>query len=190
MSDDVIKLLRGAIAAGPTVGPWTMLPAGAGEQCVARINSWEAVPPNGVELAHDSIDANYIAAASPDNIAALLARLDKAEREIERLRAERDEHARWREKLADDLHERESQISDGWAALRDSGVQSEKNIADGIKLLRAENEALAADARRYRWLRGREGGRYMTVYAFRTDIDEVCLGDELDAAIDAARGEK
>ncbi len=122
-----------------------------------------------------------------ENIAALLDRLDKAERENERLRAERDEHARWREKLADDLHERESQIIDGWAALRDSGVQSEKNIADGIKLLRAENEALAADARRYRWLRGREDGRYMTVYAFRTDVDEVCLGEELDATIDAAR---
>ena len=49
-------------------------------------------------------------------------------------------------------------------------------------------DALKRDARRYRWLRGREDGRYMTVYAFRTDIDEVCLGDELDAAIDAAMG--
>jgi len=45
---------------------------------------------------------------------------------------------------------------------------------------------MAVDAARYRWLRGREDGRYLTVYAFRTDIDEVCLGDELDAAIDAA----
>lgn len=52
---------------------------------------------------------------------------------------------------------------------------------------REKNEALRKDAERYRWLRGREDGRYMTVYAFRTDIDEVCLGDELDAAIDAAR---
>lgn len=47
---------------------------------------------------------------------------------------------------------------------------------------------MAKDAERYRWLRGREDGRYMTAYAFRTDIDEVCLGDELDAAIDAAMG--
>lgn len=45
---------------------------------------------------------------------------------------------------------------------------------------------MAKDAARYRWLRGREDGRYMTAYAFRTDIDEVCLGDELDAAVDAA----
>ena len=72
----------------------------------------------------------------------LIEQRDATEAENERLRAERDEHARWREKLADDLHERESQIIDGWAALRDSGVQSEKNIADGIKLLRAENERL------------------------------------------------
>ena len=52
--------------------------------------------------------------------------------------------------------------------------------------LRAEVEWLRKDAVRYRWLRGREDGRYMVVYAFRTDIDEVCLGHELDAAIDAA----
>lgn len=50
-----------------------------------------------------------------------------------------------------------------------------------------EMERLRADAERYRWLRGREDGRYMTVYAFRTDVDEVCLGEELDATIDAAR---
>ena len=53
---------------------------------------------------------------------------------------------------------------------------------------KAEDEAMKQDAQRYRWLRGREDGRYMTVYAFRTDIDEVCLGDELDAEIDAAMG--
>ena len=60
-----------------------------------------------------------------------------------------------------------------------------------IAALRAEkaaDDAMKQDAQRYRWLRGREDGRYMTVYAFRTDIDEVCLGDELDAAIDAAMG--
>ena len=31
----------------------------------------------------------------------------RAADEIERLRAERDEHARWRQKLADDLHDRD-----------------------------------------------------------------------------------
>ena len=125
MSDDIIKRLREAIAAGPTVGPWTMLPAGAGEQCVARINSWEAVPPNGVELAHDSIDANYIAAASPDNIAALLDRLDAAEAENERLRME--------------LAYEEQRVADMMADVNRVGH---------------ENEALREDARRYRWLRG------------------------------------
>ncbi len=189
MTDDIIKRLREAIAAGPTPGPWVVyddsndgktnrIEIVALGKTVARI--YRSVPEE------DLPNARLIAAASPDNIAALLDRLDKAERENERLRAERDEHARWREKLADDLHERESQIIDGWAALRASGVQSEKSIADGITFLRFMNLALAADARRYRWLRGREDGRYMTVYAFRTDIDEVCLGDELDSAIDAA----
>lgn len=108
----------------------------------------------------------------------------------ERLRVvadERDEHARWRGKLADDLHDRESQISDAWQALRDAGVQSEQSIADGIELMRRQLVEAETDAQRYRWLRGREDGRYMTVYAFRTDVDEVCLGEELDATIDAAR---
>ncbi len=74
----------------------------------------------------------------------LLDRLDKAERENERLRAERDEHARWRAGLADKLHDAESQISAAWAALRHAGIQSEETIAEAIALLRAENERLVA----------------------------------------------
>lgn len=37
-------------------------------------------------------------------------RAQQALAEIERLTTERDEHARWRAKLADDLHDRETQI--------------------------------------------------------------------------------
>lgn len=58
--------------------------------------------------------------------------------EIERLRAERDDNAWWRKELADKLHDRETQISNAWAALRAAGVQSETNLADAIALLAKE----------------------------------------------------
>lgn len=70
-------------------------------------------------------------------------------------------------------------LADIRAAVGDSGQMTQSELVEYVKGLRK-------DAERYRWLRGREDGRYLTVYAFRTDIDEVCLGDELDAAIDAA----
>jgi len=133
MSDDIIKRLRGAIAAGPTPGPWCVYPETDGTEICAVDDApglpIRAIIASPVRGANWISNGRYIAAASPDNIAALLDRLDAAERENERLRE---------------------------------------------------------DAERYRWLRGREDGRYMTVYAFRTDVDEVCLGDDLDAAIDAA----
>ena len=58
--------------------------------------------------------------------------------EIDRLRAERDDNAWWRKELADKLHDRETQISNAWAALRAAGVQSETNLADAIALLAKE----------------------------------------------------
>ena len=79
MSDDTIKLLRGAIAAGPTPGPWmhlvgdrliyTKLGDGCKGEAVARVD-WISGPSYLATL-------SFIAAASPDNIAALLDRLDK-----------------------------------------------------------------------------------------------------------------
>jgi hypothetical protein len=81
MIDDDIRALREAIAAGPTLGPWTSMHACIGEQCVARLNNHDVVPPKSVDLAHESIDARYIAAASPDRIERILA-------ELERLRSE------------------------------------------------------------------------------------------------------
>lgn len=181
--DDIIKRLRGALSSRPTAGPWVVMPANAGEQCVARINSWEAVPPNGVELARDFIDAAYIAAASPDNISALLDRLDKAERENERLRAERDEHARWRVDLADKLHDAESQISAAWAALRRAGIQSEETVAEAIALLHAENERLREDAERL------DSGliRLVDRDEFGESVATVYSQVDLRAEIDAAR---
>lgn len=93
-----------------------------------------------------------------------------AVREIERLRIERDEHARWRAKLADDLHDRETQI---------------------IELRRQLDEA-EQDARRYRWIAGHcritsehWGGRWSIIVdgpAPKAHDSE----DAFDAAIDAA----
>lgn len=79
MSDDDIRALRTALADGPTPGPWESFPVGHGSQRVARVNNREVVPPDACELAHEIVDARYIAAASPDRIARLLA-------EVERLR--------------------------------------------------------------------------------------------------------
>lgn len=79
--------VREALAAGPTPGPWVTMPANAGVHCVARINAWEAVPPSDCELSHDSIDASFIAACSPANMAAILAHVEAQAAEIERLRA-------------------------------------------------------------------------------------------------------
>ena len=81
MTDDDIRVLRTALADGPTPGPWESLPVGHGPHYVARVNNREVVPPDACELAHEIVDARYIAAASPDRIARLLD-------EVERLRAE------------------------------------------------------------------------------------------------------
>lgn len=97
-------------------------------------------------------------------------RAQQALAQIGRLTAERDEHARWRQKLADDLHDRETQI---------------------IELRRQLDEA-EQDARRYRWIAGHcrstsehWGGRWSIIVdgpAPKAHDSE----DAFDAAIDAA----
>ena len=133
------------------------------------------------DLELGSTASGRVFSASPDNIAALLDRLDKAERENERLRAERDEHARWRADLADKLHDAESQIFAAWAALRRAGIQSEETVAEAIALLHAENERLHEDAERYRLIR--RGQRWSVI----DGIGDSLRAEQLDAAIDAAR---
>ncbi len=83
MSDDIIKRLREAIATRPTPGPWKIR---------AERYRFIHVYATGGGICHlDTVDgegaanAKLIATASPDNIAALLDRLDAMEREIERL---------------------------------------------------------------------------------------------------------
>ena len=77
MTDAEIKNLRDLMRAA-TPGPLTVMARNAGEQCVAVVNQLELVPPNGVELAHEKADADFLAAA----VNALPGLLD----EIERLR--------------------------------------------------------------------------------------------------------
>ena len=84
MSDDIIKRLREAIAAGPTPGPWGIgTPPPNGEQTIGtRQGLALAVATTGIGMEAETLaNATYIAAASPDNIRALLDRLDAAERE-------------------------------------------------------------------------------------------------------------
>ena len=77
MTDAEIKNLRDLMRAA-TPGPLTVMARNAGEQCVAVVNQLELVPPNGVELAHEKADADFLAAV----VNALPGLLD----EIERLR--------------------------------------------------------------------------------------------------------
>ena len=65
---------------------------------------------------------------------------ERAWKEVDAIQRERDDHLRWRKELADKLHDRETQISNAWAALRAAGVQSETNLADAIALLAKEQE--------------------------------------------------
>lgn len=96
--------------------------------------------------------------------------------------------------MSDDIIKR---LRHALAFLRNSGATGMwvnfldlADLLDWIDAVERENGRLQEDADRYRWLRGDEDGRYLTVYAFRTDVDEVCLGEELDATIDAARRKK
>lgn len=75
MTDAEIKNLRDLMRAA-TPGPLTVMARNAGEQCVAVVNQLELVPPNGVELAHEKADADFLAAA----VNALPGLLDEVER--------------------------------------------------------------------------------------------------------------
>lgn len=102
-----------------------------------------------------------------ESILSVVASLWESRTEIERLTAERDEHARWRQKLADDLHDRETQI-----------IELRQQLAEAEQ-----------DARRYRWLRNeantaRKCDPMVCIYPL--DEQDLIDGDRLDVAIDAA----
>ena len=136
MTDDIIKRLREAIAAGPTPGPWFHAydfgQIGSVENAAGHvILQAQQTAPGREDVDRRNKTAAYIAAASPDNIAALLDRLDKAERERERLR--------------------EFERS---AALTLPGVYYMDPPDGGDVSLVEQVRRMSQDAARYRWVRG------------------------------------
>ena len=76
MTDDDIKRMK-RLAEQATPGPWRVNMKGHSYHEVARVNDLEIAPPNSVDLSHWTVDAAYIAAASPDVVLALLGEVDK-----------------------------------------------------------------------------------------------------------------
>lgn len=168
MTNDIIRRLREAIAAGPTPGYWDADFASAMRNgSPAVVEYFVRRDGDDISIAADIVDpssglpsavnANYIAAASPDNIAALLGRLDKAERERDALSA-KAANAR---QLAT-------------AVCNALGVAIMHDAPNAIDLLRE-------DAERYRLIRR---GQHWSVI---DGIGDSLRAEQLDAAIDAVR---
>lgn len=160
MTDADINQLRDLLRAA-TPGPLTVMARNAGEQCVAVVNQLELVPPNGVELAHEKADADFLAAA----VNALPGLLD----EVERLRA--------------DVHSANERASE-WSEI------AGEHGAEVDRMRRLMTDAAAAiekgmlDAERYRWLRDPANA-----YADEWNLfGPYSSPKEIDAAIDAAMG--
>ena len=194
MSDDIIKRLREAIASGPTPGPWHH------KECGSEIVD-DGVGSSQVLIAKVAINtyrdqgrhnATYIAAASPDNIAALLDRLDKAEREYERLKHE-NHNLNWA--LGTDGYEQMATPEE--QAEHDKAVRAHNEFLARLEKGKTGYALLKEDAERYRWLRGDscpEHSPRWTQWEVRCWKSPRWSDDlrraELDAAIDAARREK
>ena len=85
--------------------------------------------------------------------------------------------------------------------LRQGHFEMATFAADELCRLSAENDALRADAERYRWLRDRstfyhtrqntaEGERYVTAWRVVTGGSDFCIDAAIDAAIAKATGEQ
>ena len=64
--------------------------------------------------------------------------------------------------------------------------QRAEEAADAIRDLRAERDALAKDAERYRWLRDGRVSHRISVFDASVKEYALLVEDEVDAAIDAA----
>lgn len=96
--------VREALKAGPTRGNWVVAPKMTMPSIVCAVNNVEVCPADHRDPSHQDVDAAYIAAANPANIAAILAHEREQEAEIERLRRERDEARAERDDLRGALH--------------------------------------------------------------------------------------
>jgi len=75
MTVDTTKLRELAQAATP--GPWRSTDAIEWDECVAEISYWHVFQEEGTELSSMDNDAEYIAAANPATVLALLDEIDK-----------------------------------------------------------------------------------------------------------------
>ena len=148
MIDDDIRVLRDALADGPTPGPWvddmesyrsasdvTIYSEARGElDYVVNIGYCGNKMEDGAYIAFDAsaINARYIAAASPDRIARMLD-------EIERLRM-----------CADELKEVTAAADDPRINLTITLAEYTREVKDEIERLRAEVSVAAREAQTLR----------------------------------------
>ena len=166
--------LRDALAAGPTPGPWSasMVPHGASVESAATAPvAWcgtcsSSAPGGSVSRLRAHATARYIAAASPETVAALLAELHEANEANEAfgrrqawwnermfaLEQERDALARWKTTHAPRLEALEALLSDAQqeaAAGREARATLDSERAANATLT-DERDALAAEIERLR----------------------------------------
>lgn len=160
MTDDDIKRLK-RLAEQATPGPWRVNMKGHSYHEVARVNDLEIAPPNSVDLSHWTVDAAYIAAASPDVVLALLD-------EIERLRA-----ALTKANAQAERFERE------WY-LRGDEIEQLRADAERYRWLRGGPDVPSYSSRWPRWEVRYWGGQYW----------QTMFAEDLDEAIDVAMKEQ
>lgn len=159
-----IKRIREALAAGPTPGPW-YLRTNRHPTTNGRAWGWlDTQPPGGSQYGPPGLqitwergskseaNADYIAACNPENVAALLAELDRLTRERDEARAELE---RERMRLAacgvvamSNTPESAARNREMHADYRSASCDDVASAVDREMALRAEVDALRADAER------------------------------------------
>ena len=187
MTDAEIKNLRDLMRAA-TPGPLTVMARNAGEQCVAVVNQLELVPPNGVELAHEKADADFLAAA----VNALPGLLD----EIERLRRDGFDS---RHPAAQNLLGRNARLSIALDIVRDiladdcepTPITAEhwEPIHDQVQSVIRERNELREEVERLRAMLSAAGCMMPTAPGFiQLDTnDRAALNAAIDAAVEEGK---
>lgn len=85
-AQSALAQVREALKAGPTRGNWVVAPKMTMPSIVCAVNNVEVCPADHRDPSHQDVDAAYIAAANPANIAAILAHEREQAAEIKRLR--------------------------------------------------------------------------------------------------------